>query len=77
MVILLWSVSGFGKSTVGRELAHQLGWDFHDADDFHPRANIEKMHNGIPLDDEDRYPWLGTLALLMFRTSNAQKHENE
>lgn len=51
-------VSGSGKTTVGKLLAASLNWDFVDADDFHPAANIEKMSRGIPLDDADRMPWL-------------------
>jgi gluconokinase len=54
-------VSGSGKSTVGKQLAHELGWTFVEADDFHPAANVEKMRRGIPLDDEDRRPWLDAL----------------
>lgn len=55
-------VSGCGKSTFGRALAAELGWPFLDADDFHPPANIAKMSRGVPLDDEDRRPWLDALA---------------
>jgi carbohydrate kinase (thermoresistant glucokinase family) len=55
-------VSGSGKSTTGDALAAELGWPFRDADSFHPPANIEKMSRGIPLDDEDRWPWLGAIA---------------
>lgn len=54
-------VSGCGKSTVGRHLSRQLGWEFFDGDDFHPRANVEKMASGRPLDDDDRRPWLEAL----------------
>jgi gluconokinase len=54
-------VVGSGKTTVGKLLAHQLGWQFADADDFHPPANIEKIRDGIPLDDCDRAPWLSAL----------------
>jgi gluconokinase len=61
MIIVLMGVSGSGKTTVGRELARQLGWTFVDADDFHPAANVEKMHRGIPLTDEDRRPWLAAV----------------
>lgn len=57
-VIVLMGVSGTGKTTVGRILASRLGWTFFDADDFHPPANIAKMSQGIPLDDDDRLPWL-------------------
>src|SRR5438094_4338260 len=51
-------VSGAGKTTVGRILADQLGWQFHDGDDLHPDANKQKMHRGVPLTDDDRWPWL-------------------
>jgi gluconokinase len=61
MILVLMGVSGSGKTTVGKVLAGQLGWTFLDADDFHPPANIEKMHRGVPLDDEDRRPWLRAL----------------
>lgn len=54
-------VSGSGKTSVGKALAEYLGWDFYDADDFHPPANVEKMSNGMPLDDSDRDPWLAAL----------------
>jgi gluconokinase len=62
MIIVLFGVSGSGKSTVGNVLAEQLGWPFLDADDFHPEANIEKMKRGEPLTDADREPWLESLA---------------
>jgi carbohydrate kinase (thermoresistant glucokinase family) len=62
MVIILMGVSGCGKTTVGRELQSLLDWDFYDADDYHPRENVEKMSSGIPLTDEDRKPWLEGLA---------------
>jgi gluconokinase len=54
-------VSGVGKTTVGKLLARELGWTFVEADDYHPAANVEKMRRGIPLDDEDRRPWLAAL----------------
>ncbi|NEO86388.1 MAG: gluconokinase [Spirulina sp. SIO3F2] len=54
-------VSGCGKSTVGQALADRLGWPFYDGDDFHPAANIEKMAQGIPLMDSDRFPWLESI----------------
>ena len=50
-----------GKTTVGKLLADELGWNFYDADDFHPPSNIEKMRRGVPLDDQDRQPWLTSL----------------
>ena len=65
MIVLLMGVSGAGKSTVGTMLASQLGWEFADADDYHPAANVEKMRNGIPLTDADREPWLESLRSLI------------
>ncbi len=58
MVVIVMGVTGAGKTTVGVLLAGQLGWEFADADSFHSQANIEKMRQGIPLDDADRGPWL-------------------
>jgi gluconokinase len=58
-------VSGCGKTTVGKALAEKLGWEFYDADDFHPRDNIAKMRNGTPLDDYDRALWLDSLHILI------------
>jgi gluconokinase len=65
MIIVLMGVTGSGKTTVGKVLAQQLGWKFCDADDYHSAANIEKMRQGIPLTDEDRTPWLQSLARLI------------
>lgn len=65
MVVVLMGVAGSGKSTVGRLLAERAGATFYDADDFHPRANVEKMRDGVPLTDEDRLPWLGALRELI------------
>ncbi len=61
MIILLMGVAGSGKTTVGLLLAQELQWDFYDADDFHPPANIDKMRRGLALDDDDRFPWLQAL----------------
>ena len=61
MVIILMGVSGAGKTTIGRRLAKDLGWQFHDGDDFHPQANIDKMRQGIALTDTDRDTWLVVL----------------
>jgi gluconokinase len=61
MVILIMGVSGSGKTTIGEGLALELNWEFKDADEFHPAANIEKMRQGIPLNDDDRRPWLQAL----------------
>lgn len=62
--IIVMGVSGCGKSTVGAQLAAQLDCPFYDADDFHPAENVAKMSNGIPLNDDDRAPWLAGLAEL-------------
>lgn len=61
MIVIVMGVTGSGKTTIGSLLAEQLGWQFADADDFHPPANVEKMRRGIPLNDEDRKPWLERL----------------
>ena len=61
MVLILIGVAGSGKTTVGKLLAEKLGWSFYDADDFHPNSNIEKMSRGVPLTDEDRWPWLKSI----------------
>jgi gluconokinase len=61
-VVIVMGVSGCGKSTVGALLALRLRWEFEDADWFHPASNVEKMHNGVALTDEDRRPWLSAIA---------------
>ncbi|HEU4351555.1 MAG TPA: gluconokinase [Burkholderiales bacterium] len=61
MIVLVMGVAGVGKTTIGEGLARRLGWRFIDADDYHPPQNVAKMKAGIPLDDADRWPWLGHL----------------
>ena len=61
MIVIVMGVVGAGKTTVGRMLAEQQGWEFADADDFHPQANIDKIRHGISLTDADRQPWLDRL----------------
>ncbi|MEV4560232.1 gluconokinase [Kitasatospora sp. NPDC049285] len=61
-VIVVMGVSGVGKTTVAQLLADRLGLPYGEADDFHPAANIAKMSAGIPLDDQDRTPWLQALG---------------
>lgn len=58
MVVVLAGVSGSGKTTIGILLARRLGCVFEDGDALHPVSNIAKMHAGIPLTDDDRWPWL-------------------
>ncbi|MGC1208889.1 MAG: gluconokinase, partial [Ornithinimicrobium sp.] len=60
--IVVMGVSGSGKSTIGRAIADRLGWEMAEGDDFHPQANLDKMASGRSLVDEDRWPWLETLA---------------
>ncbi|MBL8069527.1 MAG: gluconokinase [Nitrospira sp.] len=73
MVILVMGVSGAGKTTIGRRLADELGWQFSDGDDFHPAANLEKMRNGHALTDVDRQPWLERMhAAIVDRISRNQ-----
>lgn len=66
--IVVMGVSGSGKTTVGGALARRLGVPFRDADEFHPKANVEKMSAGIPLTDEDRWPWLDAIAAAIRET---------
>ncbi len=61
MIVIVMGTTGSGKTTIGTLLAKRLGWEFVDADDFHPPANVEKMKHGIPLTDADREPWLKAL----------------
>ncbi len=60
--LVVMGVSSSGKSTIARALADRLGWRFADGDDFHPKANVEKQRAGQPLTDEDRWPWLQSIA---------------
>jgi gluconokinase len=70
-VMVVMGVSGSGKSTIGALLARRLRWEFEDADWLHPAANVDKMHNGIPLTDEDRRPWLEAVAAWIDKTRSA------
>ncbi|MFC4701547.1 gluconokinase [Glaciecola siphonariae] len=60
--VLVMGVSGSGKTTIGRMLAQELAGEFIDGDDLHPQNNIDKMRQGIPLNDGDRQPWLSKVA---------------
>lgn len=73
-VLVVMGVSGSGKSTVGTQLALQLQWEFEDGDWFHPARNIDKMHAGIPLTDEDRAPWLIAIADFIDRARCEGRH---
>jgi gluconokinase len=61
-VLVIMGVSGCGKSTVAGILAGQLDWDLAEGDDLHPEANVAKMAAGVPLTDEDRWPWLDVIT---------------
>jgi gluconokinase len=73
-VVVIMGVSGSGKSTIGALLASRLRWEFEDADWLHSAANVEKMHNGIPLTDEDRLPWLDAVAAWIDHRRHAGAH---
>jgi len=74
MVVLLMGVAGSGKTTIGRQLAGDLGWKFADADDFHPPANVAKMSAGIPLEDSDRAPWIAAIRLYIETRLERNEH---
>jgi len=68
-VLLVMGVSGSGKTTVGSLLAGRLGWTYAEADNFHPPANVAKMHAGHPLTDADRLPWLDAIGAWIDQTT--------
>jgi gluconokinase len=74
VVIVLMGVAGSGKTTVGRELARQLGWRLIDADDLHSERNRSKMRRGEPLTDQDRQPWLATVHAEIGRAVSRREH---
>lgn len=71
--VIVMGVSGSGKTSVGKLLAEQLGWEFYDADDFHPPENVAKMANGMPLSDSDRAPWLAVLNKMISASLKANR----
>ncbi|MHC4187502.1 MAG: gluconokinase [Planctomycetota bacterium] len=62
MIIVIMGICSCGKTLIGQMLAEKLSLPFYDADDFHPQSNIVKMKSQIPLDDNDRFPWLEAMA---------------
>ena len=72
--IVVMGVSGSGKTTIAALLAGKLGWTFADADDFHPPANVEKMHAGTPLTDDDRWPWLRAIRAFIDERRDRGEH---
>lgn len=73
-VLVVMGVSGSGKTTVAALLAGRLGWELGDADDWHSPANVRKMHGGTPLSDEDRWPWLRSIAAWIDATRSTGQH---
>ena len=74
MIVLVMGVAGSGKTTIAKMLADSLSWEFSDADSFHPPANVEKMSQGIPLEDADRAPWLQALQATIERWLREKKN---
>lgn len=72
--LIIMGVSGSGKTTIAEALAKRIDWPFKDGDSFHPASNVEKMRNGHPLTDEDRWPWLRAIAAEIDRTIDAGEH---
>src|SRR5690242_10542141 len=72
-VVIVMGVTGSGKTTIGRLLAKQIGWEFEDADDFHTAEAKAKMAAGHALSDEDRRPWLKALRELIIQRMGADR----
>lgn len=70
--LVVMGVSGSGKSTIAAQLAGRLGLPYVDGDDLHPQRNVDKMHSGQPLDDDDRWPWLDRVAGALNETGAAR-----
>ncbi|KJH71027.1 gluconokinase [Aliterella atlantica] len=74
MIVIVMGVSGSGKTTIGKQLAASLQWEFRDADTFHSPENVEKMRRGIPLSETDRLPWLKSLQTAIAEWLQADKN---
>lgn len=73
-VLVIMGVSGCGKTTIAELLSRKLGWAYRDGDEFHPKSNVEKMHSGTPLTDDDRWPWLKAIAAWIDGKRQAGEH---
>jgi carbohydrate kinase (thermoresistant glucokinase family) len=73
-VLIVMGVSGCGKTTIAEILSRELGWEYRDGDEFHPKSNVEKMHSGTPLTDEDRWPWLKAIAAWIDEARRSGEH---
>jgi len=69
-IVIVMGVSSSGKSTTGQSIARRLHVSFLDGDGYHPPANVEKMRAGTPLTDEDRWPWLQSLATALHEAAD-------
>ena len=74
MIIILMGVTGAGKTAIGKMLAEELECAFYEGDEFHSKNNIEKMKQGIPLDDNDRLPWLISIRKLIENCMREKKN---
>jgi len=74
MIAIVMGVVGAGKTTIGKLLAAQMQWEFADADDFHSASNVAKIRSGIPLDDQDREPWLQSLHEAIMKWTSASRN---
>jgi len=70
-LVVVMGVAGSGKTTVAKGIAVSMNWLFAEGDAFHPEANVEKMHSGVPLTDEDRWPWLRLIGDWMSEQEDA------
>lgn len=71
--VIVMGVSGSGKTTVATGLAEAMGWTYVEGDELHPQANVDKMAAGIPLTDEDRWPWLRRIGAWIDEHENSGK----
>lgn len=74
LCVVVMGPSGVGKTTVARMIGERLGWTFAEADEFHPKANIDKMSAGVPLNDDDRAPWLVLIRDWVSEQARAGRH---